>query len=81
RDDAARRWRLEFQLRGDAPAQQDGAAPARHPRIEQALELIDRSFGSRAANVTPKDTRRLRAQLEQVLGPREEWDVALAREL
>ncbi|WP_261535062.1 Hsp70 family protein [Burkholderia multivorans] len=80
-DDAARRWRLEFQLRGDAPAQQDGAAPARHPRIDQALELIDRSFGSRAANVTPKDTRRLRAQLEQVLGPREEWDVALAREL
>ncbi|AIO36230.1 hsp70 family protein [Burkholderia cenocepacia] len=80
-DDAARRWRLEFQLRGDAPAQDDEAAPARHPRADQAIELIDRSFGSRAANVTPKETRRLRAQLEQVLGPRDEWDVALAREL
>ncbi|KUZ27289.1 Hsp70 family protein [Burkholderia territorii] len=80
-DDATRRWRLEFQLRGDAPAQGDDTALARHPRLDQAIELIDRSFGSKAANVTPKDTRRLRAQLEQVLGPRDEWDVALAREL
>jgi len=80
-DDASRRWRLEFQLRGDAPAQGDGAALARHPRLDHAIELIDRSFGSKAADVTPKDTRRLRAQLEQVLGPRDEWDVALAREL
>ncbi|WP_175732706.1 Hsp70 family protein [Burkholderia ambifaria] len=80
-DDASRRWRLEFQLRGDAPAQGDGAALARHPRLDHAIELIDRSFGSKAAGVTPKDTRRLRAQLEQVLGPRDEWDVALAREL
>ncbi|WP_175698037.1 Hsp70 family protein [Burkholderia ambifaria] len=80
-DDASRRWRLEFQLRGDAPAQGDGAVLARHPRLDHAIELIDRSFGSKAADVTPKDTRRLRAQLEQVLGPRDEWDVALAREL
>ncbi|WP_396331348.1 Hsp70 family protein [Burkholderia anthina] len=80
-DDASRRWRLEFQLRGDAPAQGDDAALARHPRVDHAIELIDRSFGGKAADVTPKDTRRLRAQLEQVLGPRDEWDVALAREL
>ncbi|MDN7932450.1 Hsp70 family protein [Burkholderia metallica] len=79
-DDTARRWRLEFQLRGDAPAQGDDA-PARHPRLDQAIELIERSFGSKAAGVTPKDTRRLRAQLEHVLGPRDAWDVALAREL
>ncbi|MCW3605871.1 Hsp70 family protein [Burkholderia cenocepacia] len=80
-DDAARRWRLEFQLRGDAPGHGDDAASARHPRLDQAIELIERSFGSKAAGVTPKDTRRLRAQLEQVLGAREDWDVALAREL
>ena len=61
-DDASRRWRLEFQLRGDAPVQGDDAALARHPRLDQALELIERSFGSKAAGVTPKDTRRLRAQ-------------------
>ena len=80
-DDAARRWRLEFQLRGDAPGHGDDAASARHPRLDQAIELIERSFGSKAAGVAPKDTRRLRAQLEQVLGARETWDVALAREL
>ncbi|KUY69984.1 molecular chaperone DnaK [Burkholderia cepacia] len=80
-DDAARRWKLEFQLRGDAPVHGDDAAPARHPRLDQAIELIERSFGSKAAGVAPKDTRRLRAQLEQVLGAREAWDVALAREL
>ncbi|WP_269506907.1 Hsp70 family protein [Burkholderia sp. IMCC1007] len=80
-DDASRRWRLEFQLRGDAPAQGDDGTPSRHPRLDHAIELIDRSFGGKAAGVTPKDTRRLRAQLEQVLGPRDEWDVALAREL
>ncbi|WP_175923870.1 Hsp70 family protein [Burkholderia latens] len=80
-DDPSRRWRLEFQLRGDAAAHADDTALARHPRVDQAIELIDRSFGSKSANVAPKDTRRLRAQLEQVLGPRDEWDVALAREL
>ncbi|KVA58122.1 molecular chaperone DnaK [Burkholderia cepacia] len=80
-DDAARRWKLEFQLRGDAPVHGDDAAPARHPGLDQAIELIERSFGSKAAGVAPKDTRRLRAQLEQVLGAREAWDVALAREL
>ncbi|RQS67500.1 molecular chaperone DnaK [Burkholderia sp. Bp8963] len=79
--DAAQRWRLEFQLRGDAATEGDSDAPVRHPRLDQAIELIDRSFGSRASDVTPKDTRRLRAQLEQLLGPRDEWDVALAREL
>ncbi|PCE34305.1 Hsp70 family protein [Burkholderia ubonensis] len=80
-DDAAQRWRLEFQLRGDAATRGDTDMSARHPRLDQAIELIDRSFGGRSADVTPKDTRRLRAQLEQLLGPRDEWDVALAREL
>ncbi|KWB45398.1 molecular chaperone DnaK [Burkholderia ubonensis] len=80
-DDAAQRWRLEFQLRGDAATQGDVDMPLRNPQLDQAIELIDRSFGGRSADVTPKDTRRLRAQLEQLLGPRDEWDVALAREL
>ena len=63
------------------PCRGDDAALARHPRLGRALELIERSFGNKAAGVTPKDTRRLRARSEQVLGAREEWDVALAREL
>ncbi|MFP3617141.1 hypothetical protein SB778_44655, partial [Paraburkholderia sp. SIMBA_050] len=40
-----------------------------------------RAFGARASNVGPSEVKRLRAQLEHTLGPRENWDVALLREL
>jgi len=82
-DHPAQRWRLEFQLRRDA-AQVDlpaDAAHERHPALDRAIELIDRCFGSRAQNVDPKEIKRLRAQLEQLLGPRDSWNSALLREL
>ncbi|SMG21069.1 Hsp70 family protein [Paraburkholderia susongensis] len=82
-DDPAQRWRLEFQLRRDA-AQVDlpaDAAHERHPALDRAIELIDRCFGSRAQNVDPKEIKRLRAQLEHLLGPRDSWNSALLREL
>jgi len=82
-DHPAQRWRLEFQLRRDA-AQVDlpaDAAHERHPAFDRAIELIDRCFGSRAQNVDPKEIKRLRAQLEQLLGPRDSWNSALLREL
>ncbi|NKJ45385.1 molecular chaperone DnaK [Burkholderia sp. SG-MS1] len=83
RDDPAQRWLLEFQLRGKdtrvgRPAD---SASARHPAADRALEQIDRCFGSRAQNVDPKEVKRLRSQLEQLLGPRESWNSALLREL
>ncbi|AOJ04636.1 molecular chaperone DnaK [Burkholderia mayonis] len=79
-DDPSQRWLLEFQLRRERA--EDGAADApSHPSLDKAVELIDRSFGARLANVDPKEVRRLRAQLEQLLGPRENWDIALLREL
>ncbi|WP_175157588.1 Hsp70 family protein [Paraburkholderia fynbosensis] len=83
RDDPAQRWLLEFQLRGEdarvhLPAD---SASARHPAAERAIEQIDRCFGSRAQNVDPKEVKRLRSQLEQLLGPRESWNSALLREL
>ncbi|AOJ07147.1 Hsp70 family protein [Burkholderia mayonis] len=79
-DDPSQRWLLEFQLRRERA--EDGAADAPpHPSLDKAVELIDRSFGARLANVDPKEVRRLRAQLEQLLGPRENWDIALLREL
>jgi molecular chaperone DnaK (HSP70) len=82
-DDPTQRWLLEFQLRGEnaqvnLPAD---AAPARHPALDSALEQIDRCFGTRAQKVDPKEVKRLRAQLEQLLGPRESWNSALLREL
>lgn len=82
-DDPAQRWLLEFQLRGEN-AQTDLSAdstPARHPSLDSALEQIDRCFGSRAQKVDPKEVKRLRAHLEQLLGPRDNWNSALLREL
>jgi molecular chaperone DnaK (HSP70) len=79
-DDASRRWLLEFELRRD-DAGHDISAAMRHPAIDKAIELIDRTFGARSANVDPKEVRRLRAGLEQILGPRQGWDSALLREL
>ncbi|WP_454825546.1 Hsp70 family protein [Paraburkholderia xenovorans] len=83
RDNPAQRWLLEFQLRReDAQVNLTAdAAPARHPALDEAIEHIDRSFGSRSQNVGPKEVKRLRSQLEQLLGPRESWNSALLREL
>lgn len=79
-DDASQRWLLEFQLRrGDA--QQDAAEAARHPSLDHAIDLIDRVFGAASSKVDPKAVKRLRAELEQQLGPRQNWDSALLRDL
>jgi molecular chaperone DnaK (HSP70) len=85
-DDPAQRWLLQFELRRDeAKASADGAneqpQPQRHPSLDEAIGLIDRAFGARVAGVAPTEVKRLRAQLEQMLGPSETWDVALLREL
>ncbi|EDZ98402.1 putative chaperone protein, HscA/DnaK [Burkholderia sp. H160] len=82
-DEPSQRWLLEFQLRRD-DAQVDlpaDGAQQRHPALDRALELIDRCFGARAHNVDPKEIKRLRAQLEHLLGARDSWNSALLREL
>ncbi|MFM0529803.1 hsp70 family protein [Paraburkholderia strydomiana] len=83
RDNPAERWLLEFQLRReDAQVNfSDDPTQARHPRLDEAIEQIDRCFGSRSQNVDKKEVKRLRSQLEQLLGPRESWNSALLREL
>ncbi|WP_233830259.1 Hsp70 family protein [Paraburkholderia sp. ZP32-5] len=82
-DNPAQRWLLEFQLRREDAQVNLGATggPERHPALDRAIELIDRSFGARAHNVDPKEIKRLRAQLEHLLGPRDSWNSALLREL
>ncbi|RAS38774.1 Hsp70 family protein [Paraburkholderia bryophila] len=83
RDDPTQRWLLEFQLRSEAAQVDLSADPAqaRHPRLDEAIEQIDRSFGTRAQKIDPREVKRLRAQLEQLLGPRDGWNSALLREL
>jgi molecular chaperone DnaK (HSP70) len=83
--DPSQRWLLEFQLR-DQDAESDGAAQntGEHrlpPRLPEAIEKIDRIFGTRAQKVMPKDVRQLRAQLEQLIGNREHWHTPLLRQL
>ncbi|WP_027213074.1 Hsp70 family protein [Burkholderia sp. WSM2232] len=83
RDNPAERWLLEVQLRREHAhvTVADDAASARHARLDEAIEHIDRSFGARSQNVDKKEIRRLRSQLEHLLGPRETWNSALLREL
>lgn len=78
----ARRWRLEFSLRGDvgggaevAPIQ---ALPA---RFHEARALVERAYGARAENVDPREIKQLWRNLEKVLGPRDAWSSAVNREL
>ncbi|TAM30037.1 MAG: molecular chaperone DnaK [Paraburkholderia sp.] len=83
-DDPSQRWLLEFQLRRSEHGGETGdkaETAQRHPLLDEAIGLIDRVFGPRSASVDPKEVKRLRAQLEQRLGPREGWDSALLREL
>ncbi|MDP3844136.1 MAG: Hsp70 family protein [Oxalobacteraceae bacterium] len=83
RDHPGQRWLLEFQLRGahsgsGAEITEENPLP---PRIKEAIEKIERIFGSRAQQVTPKEVRQLRLHLEQLLGSRERWQTPLLRQL
>ena len=88
-DDPARRWQLEFQLRGGDGAAGTSKAQTQAdaqiaPRLPEALAAIERLFGSVArgdARPAPKEIKQLRQRLEQLLGPREAWSRALARRL
>ena len=79
--DAAQRWQLAFQLRGanaETPAE---PAQAASPQLARAIEQIDRAFGTQSQHVDPKEVRQLRARLENLLGPRDTWDLPLLRAL
>ncbi|MGD8854356.1 MAG: Hsp70 family protein, partial [Gammaproteobacteria bacterium] len=80
-DDSAQRWQLEFQLRGRAAAAGPGISVETHPRLTEAAALIMRIYGSRSREVSPKDVKRLRSDLEKTLGPRDQWETPLLREL
>ncbi|MDR3097935.1 MAG: hsp70 family protein, partial [Paraburkholderia sp.] len=80
-DDDAQRWLLEFQLRRDEASGAQADGNARHAGLDEAIALIDRVFGPKSAKVDHKEVKRLRAQLEHTLGPRQNWDGPLLREL
>ncbi|MFX1766634.1 hsp70 family protein [Paraburkholderia sp. A1RI-2L] len=80
-DNDAQRWLLEFQLRRDEASGAAADQSARHAGLDEAIALIDRVFGPKSAKVDHKEVKRLRAQLEHCLGPRQNWDGPLLREL
>ena len=78
--DPARRWDLEFQLRGVEAGADQGEA--RLPAgFADAVQRIERVFIQRGQKLAPKDIRQLRLQLEKLLGSRERWDLPLLRKL
>lgn len=83
--DNGKRWLLEFQLRGESSQSETAAQSEKEdglpPRFAEAIEKIERIFGARAQQVTPKEVKQLRLQLEQLLGKRELWHTALLRRL
>jgi molecular chaperone DnaK (HSP70) len=75
------RWKLEFQLRGDAAAPDAETPVAAHPRLPEALAAITRVYGDKKQGVDAKEVRQLRATLERLLGERATWPAALLRTL
>jgi molecular chaperone DnaK (HSP70) len=77
--DPSRRWDLELQVRrGGAPGlRRDGSDGKRR----EAEFLIRRVFGRKDKQLGPDGVKTLRADLEKLLGSREDWDTPLCREL
>ena len=80
-DDPNRRWNLEFQLRANEAGTVLIGEDKSHPRLKDAAERIERIYGSRSKEVSPKEVKALRTDLERILGKRDTWDTPLLREL
>jgi hypothetical protein len=82
-DDATRRYKLEFALRGETAKKSESAARVTqlHPRFAEASALIQAFYGKSVKEVEGKKIKTLRQDLEKLLGERERWDTALLREL
>lgn len=56
-------------------------AASRHPKLDQALSLLDRLYGKSTSKPDSRLIKTVRNDLEKMLGNRHEWDMALLREL
>jgi hypothetical protein len=75
------RWNVEFEIRKDLAQQQEGGLEAAqlHPQFELAKEKILGVFGHSKKDADPKAVKRLRHDLEKILGKRESWQPATLR--
>jgi molecular chaperone DnaK (HSP70) len=87
-EEALTGWDLDFSTRALAedPTQSAEPVPAMSPAMQKKLEdakgLLEDFFGSQAKkDVDPRQVKNIRPRLEAMLGPRDEWPIALCREL
>jgi hypothetical protein len=87
--EALERFKLSFSTRLDGVVVGDrAAAPGEipsaghvHKRLDEGKELIADYFGSKSRDVDIKRVKDLRRDLEKLFGLREQWPLALSREL
>ena len=84
--DPSQRWLLEFDLRHTQNTASTGTEAVQPDtpttvRLKQAVDKIDRIFGTGSKPVPAKEVKQLRAQLEQILGERERWATPELRHL
>jgi len=72
------RWDVQFQIRKKTTHLTSKELPTNFP---QAVAQIEAIFGSKSKDINPKAVKRLRADLEKLLGLRSEWSSHLLREL
>jgi molecular chaperone DnaK (HSP70) len=79
------RWNLEFQIRKDlarqrleSSSQETEQLPA---NFDAACNKINDAFGQKKKDADPKAIKKLRTDLEKLLGKREQWDTTLLRAL
>lgn len=80
-DAADERWRLEFELRGQAGRPALAVTESMPARFGEARENIERIYGSKPLPMGPKDVKQLVRVLEKVLGTKEGWRLPVLREL
>jgi len=72
------RWDVQFQIRKKTTHLTSKELPANFP---QAVAKIEAIFGSKSKDINPKAVKSLRADLEKLLGLRNEWSSHLLREI
>jgi molecular chaperone DnaK (HSP70) len=79
-DEANRRWDMAFELRNAQTVGQETHTTC-HPQVIEALALIRLAFEKKTREVDSRKIKSLRQDLENILGARDNWNIALLRTL
>lgn len=81
------RFALVFELRGQESelgqrrGSESPASAKQYTRVDQAIDALVRVYGKGKAELAARDVKDLFRQLEKLLGAREQWTLALNRQL